>query len=92
MDRFLQVPVPMDGYSIDFSVQNLNEIKVQVILFGGQEGEKVGELVDSSCKEAAAHGGGVFALSWNLDGNRLVTASGDKTLKIWNVPDRKLIS
>ncbi|CAK5073862.1 unnamed protein product [Meloidogyne enterolobii] len=65
----------------------------RVILFEGTEGTKIGELVDSSdtaCKEAA-HAGGVFALCWNSDGKRLVTASGDKTLKIWNVADKKII-
>jgi WD40 repeat protein len=61
-----------------------------VVIFGGQEGEKVGELVDESC-EKAAHAGGVFALAWNSDGKKLVTASGDKTLKVWDVPVRKLI-
>ncbi|KAL7070397.1 hypothetical protein ACQ4LE_010379 [Meloidogyne hapla] len=65
----------------------------KVILFEGTEGTKIGELIDSSdttCKEAA-HSGGVFALCWNSDGKRLVTASGDKTLKIWNVGDKKII-
>lgn len=62
-----------------------------MILFEGQEGQKVGELVDDAACKEAAHGGGVFALCWHSDGKKLVTASGDKTLKIWNVPDRKLI-
>jgi WD40 repeat protein len=62
----------------------------RVILFGGQDGEKLSELTDDKCN-GAAHGGGVFALSWHSDGKKLVTASGDKTLKVWNVPDRKLI-
>uniref|UniRef100_A0A915E0F3 Actin-interacting protein 1 n=1 Tax=Ditylenchus dipsaci TaxID=166011 RepID=A0A915E0F3_9BILA len=62
----------------------------RVILFEGTEGSKVGELVDDSCKNAA-HGGGVFGLSWEPSGNRLATASGDKTVKIWNVSTRELV-
>uniref|UniRef100_A0AC34PV90 Actin interacting protein 1 n=1 Tax=Panagrolaimus sp. JU765 TaxID=591449 RepID=A0AC34PV90_9BILA len=59
----------------------------KVILYEGVEGEKVAELVD----DKAAHAGGVFALSWSPDGKQLATVSGDKTLKIWDVTDKKLI-
>lgn len=60
-------------------------------MFGGQEGEKVGELVDAACKGEVAHGGGVFALNWHSEGKKLVTASADKTLKIWNASEKSLI-
>ncbi|XP_067894170.1 WD repeat-containing protein 1 [Heterodontus francisci] len=32
-----------------------------------------------------AHKGGVYAISWNPDGTRLLSASGDKTVKLWDV-------
>jgi WD40 repeat protein len=61
----------------------------QVVLFEGGEGAVQGQLVDPSCK-GAAHAGGVFALSWSPDGQKLLTASGDKTCKIWNVESKTL--
>uniref|UniRef100_A0A914CY87 Translation initiation factor beta propellor-like domain-containing protein n=1 Tax=Acrobeloides nanus TaxID=290746 RepID=A0A914CY87_9BILA len=63
----------------------------KVVLFEGTEGSKSGELLDENCKDAA-HSGGVFGLAWSPCGQKLVTASGDKTLKLWDVPSRKLIS
>lgn len=78
-------------YSKDGSVFASAGSDGKVVLFEGTEGTKIGELVDSDCKEAVAHEGGVFSLSWHSDSKKLVTASGDKTLKLWNVPDRKLI-
>lgn len=62
----------------------------RVFLFEGDSGVKVGELLDENCKNEA-HDGGVFSLSWNPNGKQLVTASGDKTVKIWDVTNHKLI-
>merc|ERR1711911_433646 len=39
-----------------------------------------------------AHKGGVYAVSWSPDGKQLLTASGDKTCKIWNVTDMSVVS
>ncbi|KAK0404525.1 hypothetical protein QR680_017490 [Steinernema hermaphroditum] len=61
----------------------------KVILYEGVEGEKIGEFVDDNCK-GNAHSGGVFALSWSPCGQRIATASGDKTCKIWNVASKQL--
>ncbi|CAI5454634.1 unnamed protein product [Caenorhabditis angaria] len=62
----------------------------KVVLFEGTEGTKVGELADDAAK-GAAHGGSVFGLSWSPDGSKIATASGDKTVKIWNAADRSLL-
>ncbi|MCP9266342.1 Actin-interacting protein 1 [Dirofilaria immitis] len=48
-----------------------------------------GELVDDQCK-GVAHAGSVFALCWSPDGQHIATASGDKTIKIWDVASKKL--
>ncbi|KAK6019667.1 WD domain, G-beta repeat protein [Ostertagia ostertagi] len=61
-----------------------------VVLFEGTEGTKTGELVDDSVKGGAAHSGSVFGLAWSPCGQRIATASGDKTVKIWNVPEKAL--
>ncbi|KJH44089.1 WD domain, G-beta repeat protein [Dictyocaulus viviparus] len=55
-----------------------------VVLFEGTDGKKVGELIDQSIKGDIAHSGGVFGLAWSPCGQRIATASGDKTVKIWN--------
>ncbi|XP_054721583.1 actin-interacting protein 1-like [Uloborus diversus] len=31
-----------------------------------------------------AHGGGIYAVSWSPDGTKLLSASGDKTCKVWD--------
>uniref|UniRef100_A0A915PZ21 Actin-interacting protein 1 n=1 Tax=Setaria digitata TaxID=48799 RepID=A0A915PZ21_9BILA len=61
----------------------------KVILYEGTSGQKEGELVDDQCK-GMAHSGSVFALCWSPDGQHIATASGDKTVKIWDVASKKL--
>ncbi|KAK6040625.1 WD domain, G-beta repeat protein [Cooperia oncophora] len=41
-------------------------------------------------KGGAAHAGSVFGLAWSPCGQKIATASGDKTVKIWNVPEKSL--
>lgn len=52
----------------------------KVFLFGGKEGEKKMELAGD-----APHTGGVYSLSWSPDNNKILTASADRTAKIWDV-------
>ncbi|VDD95750.1 unnamed protein product [Enterobius vermicularis] len=63
----------------------------KVVLYEGAEGTKIGELVDSSCKGSVAHSGGVFGLCWSPEGDRIATASGDKSVKVWNVSSKELM-
>nr|XP_018907163.1 PREDICTED: actin-interacting protein 1 [Bemisia tabaci]XP_018907164.1 PREDICTED: actin-interacting protein 1 [Bemisia tabaci] len=39
-----------------------------------------------------AHKGGVYAVSWKPDGKQLLTASGDKTCKIWDVETKQVVT
>ena len=39
-----------------------------------------------------AHGGGVYAVAWSGNGKQLLSASGDKTCKLWDVETRKAIT
>ncbi|XP_048241115.1 actin-interacting protein 1-like [Haliotis rufescens] len=55
-------------------------------VFDGKTGEQIGEL------GAPAHGGGIYALDFSPDGSQVLTVSGDKTAKIWDVPSRQLVT
>jgi WD40 repeat protein len=57
----------------------------QVFLYDGKTGEKKGALAEE-------HKMGVYSLSWNAQGTQLLTCSGDKTCKIWDVETQKSIS
>jgi len=59
----------------------------KVFLFDGKEGDKLGELATEG-----GHAGGIYALSWSADSKRILTASGDKTSKIWDVETRACVS
>jgi WD40 repeat protein len=59
----------------------------KVFIFDGKEGEKLGELAADN-----GHQGGVYALSWSPDSKQLLTASGDKTAKIWDVETRACVA
>lgn len=84
-NRFVHVT----RYSPDGSLFASAGADGKVVIFEGAEGTKQAELVDDSCK-GVAHGGGVFGLAWSPDGARIATASGDKTVKIWNVASKTL--
>lgn len=58
----------------------------KVFLYDGTTAELVGEV------GSPAHKGGVYAVAWKQDGTQLLTSSGDKTCKLWNVETRELIS
>lgn len=56
------------------------------IFYDGKEGTKVSEL-----SADGGHAGGIYACSWNKSGDRLLTASADKTVKIWDVATGKAV-
>ena len=63
----------------------------KVWLYDGAEGGVTGELVDTAVKGGVAHAGGVYSLAWTADGTRLLTASGDKTCKLWRIDSKALL-
>jgi WD40 repeat protein len=57
----------------------------KVFLYDGKTAEKKGELPQE-------HKMGVYSLSWNADGTQLLTCSGDKSVKLWDVEAQKCVS
>uniref|UniRef100_A0A3Q1GQZ3 WD repeat domain 1 n=1 Tax=Acanthochromis polyacanthus TaxID=80966 RepID=A0A3Q1GQZ3_9TELE len=51
-----------------------------IFIFDGATGERVGSLGGDK-----AHKGGIYAVSWSPDSSQLISASGDKTVKLWDV-------
>lgn len=58
----------------------------KVFIYDGTSSDFVGEI------GSPAHNGGVYAVSWSPDGKQLLTASGDKTARLWDVETRQMIS
>ncbi|XP_018025987.1 actin-interacting protein 1-like isoform X2 [Hyalella azteca] len=59
----------------------------KVFVYDGKSGEVVREV-----GEPGAHKGGIYGLSWSPDNTRILTASGDKTCKIWKVETGELLA
>ncbi|XP_011506329.1 PREDICTED: actin-interacting protein 1 isoform X2 [Ceratosolen solmsi marchali] len=57
----------------------------KVYIYDGTSSELVGEV------GSPAHQGGVYGLAWKPDGTQFLTASGDKTCKLWDVETRTIV-
>lgn len=55
-------------------------------MYDGTSSDLVGEI------GSPAHSGGVYAVAWSPDGKQLLTASGDKTAKLWDVETRQIVT
>lgn len=58
----------------------------KLFIYNSSDNSKVAEL------GAPAHKGGIYAISWSPDGKQLLSASGDKTCKIWDVASATVVS
>ncbi|XP_053544091.1 WD repeat-containing protein 1 isoform X2 [Ictalurus punctatus] len=52
----------------------------QIFIYDGKTAESLGALGGDK-----AHEGGIYAVSWSSDSTQLISASGDKTVKLWDV-------
>ncbi|XP_036083405.1 WD repeat-containing protein 1 isoform X2 [Rousettus aegyptiacus] len=59
----------------------------QIYIYDGKTGEKVCALGGGK-----AHDGGVYAISWSPDSTHLLSASGDKTSKVWDVGANSVVN
>lgn len=67
-------------YSPDGSIYISGGSDGKLFIYDGVTSELKGEL-----GAPKAHAGGIYAMCFNKDGSKLLTASGDKSAKIWNV-------
>lgn len=58
----------------------------KVFLYDGATSDLITALGDP------AHKGGVYGVAWKPDGTQLLTASGDKTCKLWDVETKSVVS
>ncbi|KAI1306093.1 Actin-interacting protein 1 [Halotydeus destructor] len=58
----------------------------KMFLYNSKDYSKVGEF------GSPAHGGGIYAIAWSPDGNRILSCSGDKSCKLWDVTNLSLVS
>ncbi|KAH8371951.1 hypothetical protein KR093_009434 [Drosophila rubida] len=58
----------------------------KVFLYDGTSSDLIGEF------GSPAHKGGVYAVAWKPDSTQLLTCSGDKTCRLWQVDTRELIT
>ncbi|PVU90325.1 hypothetical protein BB561_004928 [Smittium simulii] len=51
-----------------------------------------GDLISNIGNDETSHKGSIYAISWSLDSKKIVTSSGDKTCKIWDIESKELVS
>jgi WD40 repeat protein len=58
----------------------------KIFLYDGKEGEKICEMNDQ------VHSGTIFSLAISADSKKMISASGDSTVKLWDLTTQKVIS
>lgn len=58
----------------------------KLFIYNSNDYSKIAEL------GSPAHKGGIYAISWSPDGKQLLSASGDKTCKLWDVASATAIT
>jgi WD repeat-containing protein 1 (actin-interacting protein 1) len=77
-------------YDVAFSPDGKTLVSVgadaQIVVYDGKTGESKLSLTAES-----GHKGSTFAVSWERSGSKLVTASADQTVKLWDVETNKVV-
>lgn len=58
-------------------------------MYDGKESELITEFLPEGKN---AHAGGIYAIAWGSNNKRLLSASGDKTCKLWDVETHKPVT
>lgn len=82
----------MDGKVEIDEKATVKSLLLQLIIYEGSEGDIQGEIVDPSLKGNVAHSGSIFGLEFTRDGAKILTASGDKSAKLWDVAQKTLLA
>lgn len=61
----------------------------KLFVYDGKTGELSAELKDPEAQ--SAHAGGIYSLCWDPDSQFVLSVSGDKTAKLWHVPQKNLV-
>ena len=64
----------------------------KMFLYDGTDSSLLGEFCGEGGDGSNAHSGGVYGLSFSPEGDRILTASGDKTCGIFDVETRKRVA
>ncbi len=76
-------------YSPDGKVWASGGFDGKMFLYEGKDNELIGEFKDG---DNNAHSGGVYGLSFSPKGDKVLSASGDKTCKIFDVETRACVA
>lgn len=61
----------------------------KIFLYEGKESELITEFLPEGKN---AHAGGIYAIAWGSNNKSLLSASGDKTCKLWDVENHKPVT
>lgn len=61
----------------------------KIFLYEGKESELITEFLPDGKN---AHAGGIYAIAWGSNNKSLLSASGDKTCKLWDVENHKPVT
>lgn len=62
----------------------------KLIIFDGKTGDKLYEVAGSGAQKQA-HAGSIYSLCWDSTGKYILTASGDKTAKVWEASSQTML-
>ena len=69
----------------------LNKLKFfKLIVFEGKTGDKLFEMKGNGAQQQA-HNGSIYSMCWDPTSKMILTVSGDKSAKIWNVAEQTML-
>lgn len=85
-DRFVNVV----RYSPDGNMFATGGADGKLVLFDGKTGEKINEI-NGTGAQGQAHSGSIYSISWDPTSKMILTASGDKSSRVWSVTENTML-